>query len=43
MLVGWFTHMHGHVFVDSNENGKRDPGEQGVAQFPLTVRERDNS
>ena len=43
MLVGWFTHLHGHVFVDSNENGKRDPGEQGVAQFPLTIRERDNS
>ncbi len=43
MLVGWFTHMHGHVFIDSNENGRRDPGEQGVAQFPLTVRERDNS
>ncbi|HUX71693.1 MAG TPA: IPT/TIG domain-containing protein, partial [Cellulomonadaceae bacterium] len=43
MLVGWFTHLHGHVFVDSNGNGKRDPGEQGVPQFTLTVRERDNS
>ena len=42
-IVGWFTHMHGHVFVDSNENGKRDPGENSVPQFPLTVRERDNS
>ncbi|MEP7091753.1 MAG: hypothetical protein ABI776_16760, partial [Nocardioidaceae bacterium] len=43
MLVGWFTHIHGHVFIDSNENGKRDPGETGVPQFPLTVRERDNT
>ncbi len=42
-LTGWFTHIHGHVFVDSNENGKRDPGERGVPQFPLSVRERDNS
>ena len=29
-LVSWFTHIHGHVFVDSNANGKRDPGERGV-------------
>ena len=28
MLVGWFTHVHGTVFVDSNGNGKRDPGER---------------
>ncbi|RNM15781.1 hypothetical protein EFL26_06255 [Nocardioides pocheonensis] len=42
-IVGWFTHIHGHVFIDSNENGKRDPGEASVPQFPLTVRERDNS
>ncbi len=42
-IVGWFTHLHGHVFVDSNENGKRDAGEAGVPQFPLTIRERDNS
>ncbi len=42
-LVGWFTHLHGHVFVDSNENGRRDPGERSVPQFPLSVRERDNS
>ena len=43
MLVGWFTHIHGHVFVDSNGNGKQDPGEQAVPNFALTVRERDNS
>ncbi len=43
MIVGWFTHVHGTVFIDSNGNGKRDPGEKGVPQFGLTVRERDNS
>ncbi|HEX3003696.1 MAG TPA: IPT/TIG domain-containing protein, partial [Angustibacter sp.] len=42
-LVGWFTHIYGTVFVDDNENGKRDPGEQGVPSFTLTLRERDNS
>ncbi|GAA1824319.1 hypothetical protein HC028_24725 [Planosporangium flavigriseum] len=43
MLVGWFTNIHGTVFIDSNGNGKRDPGESGVPQFPVTVKERDNS
>ena len=43
LLVGWFTHIHGNVFVDTNANGKRDTGEQGIPAFPLTVRERDNS
>jgi hypothetical protein len=43
MIVGWFTHLHGTVFVDSNGNGKKDPGERPVPQFALTVRERDNS
>ena len=43
MLVGWFTHIHGSVFVDANGNGKRDPGETAVPGFALTVRERDNT
>ena len=43
MIVGWFTHVHGTVFVDDNGNGKRDPGEKSVPSFALTVRERDNS
>jgi len=43
LLVGWFTHIHGSVFVDSNVNGKRDPGEAAVPSFALTVRERDNT
>jgi hypothetical protein len=43
MIVGWFSHLYGKVFVDSNGNGKQDPGERAVPQFTLTVRERDNS
>ncbi|MEP6855379.1 MAG: hypothetical protein ABJA33_07915, partial [Pedococcus sp.] len=43
MIVGWFTHIYGTVFIDSNGNGVRDPGERGVPSFPLTLRERDNS
>ncbi|MGW6194655.1 hypothetical protein ACWF0M_00775 [Kribbella sp. NPDC055110] len=43
MLVGWFTHITGSVFVDANGNGKRDTGERAVPGFGLTVRERDNS
>ena len=43
MLVGWFTHIKGSVFVDANGNGKKDTGENGVAGFALTVRERDNT
>jgi hypothetical protein len=42
-IVGWFSEFNGSVFIDSNANGKRDPGEQGVPQFGLTLRERDNS
>ncbi|WP_229674885.1 IPT/TIG domain-containing protein [Terrabacter tumescens] len=43
MLVGWFTHVRGTVFVDDNGNGRRDPGEAPVPGFTLTVRERDNT
>ncbi|MER7251414.1 IPT/TIG domain-containing protein [Kribbella sp. NPDC000426] len=43
MLVGWFTHVTGTVFIDANGNGKRDTGERAVPSFGLTVRERDNS
>ena len=43
MIVGWFTHMRGTVFIDSNGNGKQDSGEAPVPGFALTVRERDNS
>ncbi len=42
-LTAWFTHVHGTVFTDTNGNGKQDPGEAGIPNFKLTVRERDNS
>ncbi len=42
-LVGWFTHLQGTIFIDRNGNGVKDPGETGVPNFTLTVRERDNS
>jgi hypothetical protein len=43
IIVGWFTHIYGKVFIDSNGNGRMDPGEKAVPSFGLTVRERDNS
>jgi IPT/TIG domain-containing protein len=42
-LAHWFAIVEGTVFVDTNANGKRDPGEQGLAQQELTLRSRDNS
>ena len=41
-LIGWFTQITGHVFVDTNNNGKRDPGEQGVPNFDVTIKNRTN-
>jgi hypothetical protein len=43
ILVGWFTDIRGSVFLDANANGRRDPGETGVPQFPVAVKSRDNS
>ncbi|MEO7752951.1 MAG: SdrD B-like domain-containing protein, partial [Terracoccus sp.] len=42
-LNGWWTQLSGHVFNDLNGNGRRDTGEPGIAQFPLTLRKNDNS
>ncbi|MCU1378496.1 MAG: pectin lyase-like protein [Acidimicrobiales bacterium] len=42
-LQGWFQELKGHVFVDTNANGRRDPGERGVPDFTVTVRGRMNS
>jgi hypothetical protein len=42
-LGGWFTKITGSVFVDTNGNGRRDAGEQGVVDTTLTFRERDNT
>ncbi|MCJ7712290.1 MAG: hypothetical protein MUQ32_15835 [Chloroflexi bacterium] len=42
-LTGWFTKFDGFIFNDSNRNGKRDAGEEGVPNFTLTLRKRENS
>ena len=42
-LVDWFTDIEGTVFIDTNGNGVKDPGESGVPQFPVALKERDNS
>jgi hypothetical protein len=42
-LAGWVARIYGTVFVDTNGNGKRDPGEDPVPRTALTLRERDNS
>jgi hypothetical protein len=42
-LTGWVAVFRGTVFIDTNENGKRDDGEAGVPGLALTLRERDNS
>jgi hypothetical protein len=34
-LLGWFAHIYGHVFIDTNGNGRQDPGEKGL--FHATV------
>src|SRR5581483_3057624 len=34
-LLGWFSHIFGHVFIDLDGNGRQDPGEPGL--FHATV------
>ncbi len=41
-LIVWFTRVTGHVFVDTNANGKMDPGEKGVPNFDVTIKNRTN-
>jgi hypothetical protein len=43
MLTGWFTEVEGYVFNDLNKNGKKDEGEPGIANYPIVLRDRDNS
>ena len=43
LLPGWFTDIQGTIFIDTNENGKRDPGEAGVPDFFMSIRTRGNS
>jgi hypothetical protein len=42
-LAGWWATYDGYVFKDLNRNGVRDAGEQGVPNYGLTLRRRDNS
>jgi hypothetical protein len=42
-LTGWFTFVNGYVFEDLDEDGKRDPGEPGIANYTVVLRDRDNS
>jgi hypothetical protein len=43
-LMGWWTTIEGHVFIDNNpENGKMDPGEEGVSGFFISMRMRENA
>ncbi len=42
-LLGWWTTIEGHVFSDDNANGRMDPGEAGVPNFPIVMRTRENS
>ncbi|NUQ84072.1 MAG: DUF11 domain-containing protein [Anaerolineales bacterium] len=43
LLTGWFTRIDGYVFNDLNSNGKRDPGEPGIADYLVVLKDRDNS
>ncbi len=43
MLTGWFAEIYGTVFHDYNENGKRDPGEPGIPDYVVVLRDRDNT
>lgn len=42
-LNGWWTHLEGYVFNDLNGNGHRDPGEPGLAGYPIVMKKRENS
>jgi len=42
-MLGWWTTIEGHVFNDLNANGKMDPGEPGIPNFPIVMRTRENS
>lgn len=42
-LTGWFAHFYGSVFIDVNENGKRDPDEKGLPGQAITIRSRGNN
>jgi hypothetical protein len=42
-LLGWWTRIEGYVFNDLNNNGKRDAGEPGIANYTVAMKKRENS
>jgi large repetitive protein len=42
-MNAWFGTYEGSVFYDANENGKKDPGEQGIANQAVNIRFRDGT
>jgi uncharacterized repeat protein (TIGR01451 family) len=42
-LTGWFTWVEGYVFSDENSNGQKDPGEPGVSDYLVVLKDRDNT
>ena len=42
-MTGWWTEYSGYVFNDANRNGVKNAGENGIPNFTLTLRKRDNS
>ena len=39
----WFGKQSGYVFQDDNANGVRDPGEKGIPNFPVDMRQTNGS
>ncbi len=42
-LTGWFADFSGSVFIDTDADGVRDPGEKGLAGQEITIRSRGNN
>ncbi|EGW23197.1 SdrD B-like domain-containing protein [Methylobacter tundripaludum] len=42
-LTGWWSKFEGYVYNDTNKNGKKDPGEAGLANYPVSMKKRENS
>ncbi|MBI5304495.1 MAG: IPT/TIG domain-containing protein [Chloroflexi bacterium] len=43
LLAHWFGTIEGTVFIDTNENGRRDPGEAGLPGQSIALKTRENS
>ncbi len=40
-VLSWFTQYDQNIFMDANNNGRYDAGEQGIANVTMTTRYRD--